>query len=463
VHTLVVGAGLSGLACAGELLRHGREVTLLEAAARPGGVVGTLEDGGFRFETGPNTVLASAPTFRAVCDELGIAPRLIASGDAARARLVWLRGRLVAVPSSPLSFLFSPLLSARAKLRLATEPLRRRAPHPPDAPEPSAAAFFEERLGREPTSVLAAAFVRGIYAGDLERLGARSAFPRLWAMVEEHGGILRGMLARRRETRRGPRDERGGLRGMLSFPNGLQELVDALAAPLGEGLRCGVRVRGLARQGDAWRASVEGGADLSADEVVVATPAARAAELLEGTAGEGVLDALRGIRHAGIALVHVGFAQAPRVPPAFGFLVPPGAEGAGRDAPRLLGAILASNVFPGRAPAGALACTAFYSPEDLPDDEGEAVRLGWGVAPTPAAGRVLLWRSAIPQYDIGHLERVGAAVAALEKEEPTLRLAGNYVSGVSIEDVLRRGREVAGALAGREADGGPPLRTGTRT
>lgn len=227
---LVVGAGLSGLACAFELRRRGRDVLVFEARERPGGVVGTLEADGFRFETGPNTLSRSASGFRRLCGELGVAERLVPSAPEARARYLWHAGELVPVPLGPCEFLRTPLISGAGKLRALTEPLRRRNPQAPELPEPSLAEFLAERLGPELTRRFAAPFVRGIYAGEIQRLGAESSFPRLWGLVQEHGGIARGLWRRRGAGPRardlpGPAVPRGRL---LSFRHGLRVLVDAL-------------------------------------------------------------------------------------------------------------------------------------------------------------------------------------------------------------------------------------------
>jgi oxygen-dependent protoporphyrinogen oxidase len=199
---IVAGAGLSGLACAFDLARGGAEVLALEAGDRAGGVVGTVERDGFRFETGPNTIQASSESFRRLCGDLGIAGRLIVSSPAAEQRYLFLRGRLRLLPSSPASFLASDVLSIGGRLRVCTEAFRRWKPRAPGDEEPDLEVFFTERLGAEAARVLAGAFVRGVYAAELRDLGARSAFPRMWKACEEHGGLVRGLRAasRKRES-----------------------------------------------------------------------------------------------------------------------------------------------------------------------------------------------------------------------------------------------------------------------
>jgi len=459
---VVVGAGLSGLACALDLARAGREVRLLEASPRAGGVVGTVEHAGFRFERGPNTVLASAAAFRALAADVGIADRLTASSPEARVRWLWFEGRLVALPSSPLGFAASPLLSARAKLHLLSEPFRRFRPPPDGAPEPTLGAFLENRLGPEPARVLAGAFVRGVYAAELDELGAASAFPKLWRLAADHGGLVRGALARRKQPKpalAGPPQRRGAL---LSFPRGLQELVDALAAALGPRLETGRAVRGLARADGGVRLALADGSELAASRVVLAVPAPAAARLLapHGAAfGE-----IARVRHARVTLVHLGIeaSELPRWRPGFGYLVPPDA---GTASPRVLGTIFTSNLFPDRAPAGARAVSSFYSSatvEGLPDPEladlaarDLALALAAQRAPRVRTSRVERWEDVIPRYGPGHARLVERCERELERSLPEVALAGSWVAGVSVDQVIARGREVAAKLlAGQDAGAG---------
>ena len=515
---LVVGAGIAGLACAHELRRRKRDVLVLEASGRAGGVIGPLEEDGFRFETGPNTVPRSARAFRRLCVELGLDELWLPTSPLARARYLWHAGALVPLPTGPLELARSPLLSRAAKLHLLSEPLRR-APRPGRAQggkggaqgggsgngaareedEPTLAAFLEERLGPEPTRRLAGAFVRGIYAAELERLGARSAFPRLYALVRDHGGLARGALAALLGPRLGRGPRRGPLPGpevprgrALSFPRGLATLTDALARSLGPALRTGAGVGALRRTAAGWSAVLEDGEELAGTALVLAVPAPAAARLLAGLDAEqgappGVVATLAAVEHAALTLVHLGFedAELPQRPRGFGYLVPPPEAGAPMDgvdgverveprmgrgsaalggapapavrAPRALGTIFVSDLFPQRAPAGCSATTSFYRTSDLGTSEHEpvvrlacedlALACGAERAPRPRVALVHAWRDVIPQYAVGHARRLAAAERELAAALPGLLLAGSYVGGVSVEDRIAHGRAVAQAAA----------------
>ncbi len=461
--TVVIGAGIGGLACAYHLKRAGRAVTVLEAAARAGGVVGTIEADGFRFEMGPNTIQASSAEFRTLAGELGLTDRLVASDPNARRRYLWHAGQLRALPS-PLTALTTRLLSLQGKWNIATELLRRWKPPAPGASEPTMRAFLSERLGDEATERLAGAFVRGVYAAELDELGARSAFPRMWQACVDHGGLIRGLRAAQRVPRPifpGPQCEPGDL---MSFQDGLQELVDALAKPLGTELRLATRVNRLTRAGVRWKIECESAQTLEADTVVLAVPAPVCVELLASAdLGEDVRAPLARIGHARVVVAHLGLdaRAAPPLPRGFGFLVPPDAPAS--ESPQALGTIFASNLFPRRAPAGYVAVTSFYSADTFkgwPDasiaelaSRDLALALRRASTYPIAVSRVMHWNDVIPRYAPGHDERIAGVIRQLAANAPGLHLSGSYVGGVAVERVLAQGRALARTISagGRSA------------
>lgn len=454
--TIVIGAGLNGLSCAFHLKRAGREVLVLEASDRPGGVVGTLAFDGFRFETGPNTILGSSEELRNLAAELGILERLVATPPSARRRYLWHAGKLRALPS-PLTALTSLLLSPSAKLRVASEYFRKWTPPPASAGEPSLRAFLTERLGDEATDRLAGAFVRGVYAADLDELGARSAFPRMWNACVHHGGLIRGLRAAAQVPKPilpGPQCRPSDL---LSFQNGMQELVDALATSLGPNLRVATRVEAVQRAGARWAAVLAHGEALEADALVLAVPAPACASLLaRADVGDEALAPLQRIAHARLVVVHLGLdARGHRpLPRGFGFLVPPDAPGAG--SPQALGTIFASNLFAGRAPRGCIAVTSFFHADTVrgwPDTsiaELAARDLALAVdVPYPiATSRVLHWNDVIPRYAPNHDRHMTDLVQHLARRAPGLRLAGSFLGGVAVDRVLAQGRALAKSISG---------------
>ncbi|MHC4893126.1 MAG: protoporphyrinogen oxidase [Planctomycetota bacterium] len=474
---VIIGGGLAGLACAQTLIRSGRSVVVIEAGPRPGGVVGTREVDGFHFEAGPNTVQAGSTAFRTLCGELGLGPELVPSDDRAKVRWLWHRGALRPLPASPREFLGSPLFSTRAKLRVASEPLRRWSPPPSETLEPTLAELLEERLGPEPTELLAGAFVRGIYAGRHTELGARSAFPRLWSLLSDHGSLIRGMIASGRASRRRRRSGERPLPGpdvrasqLLSFPGGLQRVVDALETAIGPDLRTGDAAVALARNNDGWDVRTSAGRTHSAANVVLALPAGAAASLLEPSLDAEQRDFLTSIPHSSVRLAHLGFPPGElELPSGFGYLVPPSETGP--DAPGCLGTIFASNLFPDRAPSGGAAVSCFYALDAVEGLDAEtfcdraaadlARALGRRTAPRPSATWTVGWRHSIAQYRPGHDRRFEALERHLAANAPGLWLAGGWTRGVSVEHVVARGREIGERLAvASTTDPKPPVGAG---
>jgi oxygen-dependent protoporphyrinogen oxidase len=468
---IVAGAGLSGLACAFDLARGGADVRLLEASSEAGGVVGTVERDGFLFEKGPFSVPAGSEPFRRLCGDLGIADRLVACSPASEDRYLFLRGKLRRLPSSPVDLLRSDVLSLRGRLGAASEPIRRWTPPATGAPEPDLESFLVERIGAEATRVLAGAFVRGVYAAELSELGARSAFPKLWKACEEHGGIVRGLASAgggRGHDLPGPETKRGAL---ISFPEGLRGIVSALETSLAGRIRKDARIESVERTASGWSVrSSSSGVDV-ADHLVLAVPAPVAARLLEPVVASGPRDfpiaTLSRIRHAAVTVVHLGLdaREIPRRPEGFGYLVPP-VEEAG--APRALGTIFDSNLFPGRAPEGSVALSSFYRESEVHgmDDrevaglacEDLARALGESRSPRASAPRVVdvrRYADVIPRYSPGHADAIAELLRRARKSLPGLHFAGSYVAGVSVGEVIARGRVVASEiLSGSKAGAG---------
>ena len=436
--TVVVGGGVSGLAVALALHRASVPVTVLEAAGRPGGTAQTLERDGFLLETGPNSVLDREGEVARLATSLGLLLRP-ASASASR-RFVVLGGRLVGLPTSPAGLLRSKVLPLPAKLRLLLEPWSRRGP--PGVDE-SLGDFARRHLGRTVTSTLVDALQTGIWAGDVERLSAASAFPRLWALERAHRSLLVGALAARRTTG-------GPVLRLASLEGGLGALSLAMAQALGPRLRLKSEVTALGRTDDGWRLVTKEGA-LAAARVVLALPPEAASALVRPFDGglAGTLDAFASVP---VAVVHLGYrpALAPE-PEGFGFLAPRCEH---RD---ILGAVYASSAFPFRAPGGGTLLTVLlggaHRPELVSRDEASLVQMAMaellallGVQRTPTLTEVYRWPRAIPQYNVGHAERVQRALGEAARW-PGLWLSGNAYGGAGVADCIRNAAQLAQRLA----------------
>lgn len=452
----VIGGGISGLTLAHRLRSRGKDAILLEAGPRLGGAIETRQRDGFLIEAGPNSFLDREPATRELASAVGVEGRIRSADPAAKARYLYTRGKLRAVPSSPPAFLKSDILPLGARLRVVAELFTGRAPEGVDE---SLAAFGRRHLGPAATSVLLDAVQTGIYAGNAELLSVGATFPQLTKLEREHRSLILGAIRSQKAARKAlPAGAAAGdsqkLRGALcTFDGGLQTLVDGLAQSLGPAAHTNAKVEGLQPSHGGWRVSVqENGrhAELLASQVVLTTPAYVAAGLLRPL-DEPLAALVEGIAYAPIAVVHLGFEPGSTpAPDGFGFLVP------GLEKRRLLGAIHASTVFPFRAEGGRVLYTCMVGgarqPELVKLDEAALVTLAReelrelaGVTASPSFTEVIRWSRGIPQYNVGHLERMAAIDAAL-KRLPGLHLTGNAYKGVGINDCIRNAFALGDAL-----------------
>ena len=448
---VVIGGGITGLTAGFRLAEEARrsgvalDLTVLEAAARAGGHASTLREDGFLVEAGPNGFLdrPREPQVADLARALGIEARLIEARPAARKRFVLLRGRLRRAPDSPPTLLQSDVLSPLGKLRVMLEPLARAAKN---GAEESVFDFARRRIGREAAEVLVDAAVAGISAGDSRRLSVAHAFPLMIEMEREHGSLLRAMIARGKQ----------GKSRLMSFEGGMATLIEALAARLGPALRCGAAVRSLARAGAEWRIALEDGATVSADHVLLALPAARAATIVRGL-DPTLSEALAAFPFAGIVMTALAYSAGDVGPlDGYGYLV---ARSEGLDT---LGVLWESSVFDGRTPQGMALLRVMMGGVRGPGiaDLGEAelvmraraeLERVMGIRATPKRVWVRRWPRAIAQYELGHGQRVATARAEAARHLG-LELCGTSYDGVSFGSAVKSAeaaaRRMVAAIAG---------------
>jgi oxygen-dependent protoporphyrinogen oxidase len=443
---VVVGGGIAGLAVAREVRSRCGDVLLLEASERLGGYVRSERFEGVLFEHGPQGFLGESPGVLDVVDALGLRAALVPAADAARKRWIWRGGRLVAIPTSPVAFLASSLLSAGGMLRLLGEPWARKTPGGPE----SVHAFAERRVGREAAEVLVDAMVTGILAGDPKVLSIDACFPKMPRLEREHGGLFRGLRAKRKAGG-SPFGSR-----LHSFRGGMEELARAMAAELERCVRWGVSAAAAEPKGAGWSVRLESGETVEAAAVVLAVPARVAARLVARAAVE-LAGLLGDIRCASVAVAGLVFPRERVRHPldGYGFLVPGGRF-------PILGCLFESSVFPGRAPEGQVLLRAMLGGTRNPDAVSrppdviianalEALRPILGIEGDPLVRRFAVHRDAIPQYDLAHperLRRIEAALAGL----PGLHLAGASYRGVSVNHLVGEAAAIAAKVTGERVN-----------
>ena len=449
IPVLIVGGGISGLVCAYALRKAGIEAQLIEASSQPGGMIRSESREGFLLELGPQSFSGTA-ALRSLCADLGIADQVVTAPTTAP-RYVLIDGALKAVPLSPPAMLGSSFLSARTKWRIARDAFG--TTHAPDEDE-SVASFVRRKFGLELLERLVGPFVSGIYAGDPERLSLRAAFPQLHAAEKSAGSVIRGMM-RAAKSRKGPRERPT----LMSFRDGNETLVRALAAKIGSGLRVGAEVVAISphRQAAAGARyevrirTAERQEIVLAESLVLATPSDVAGTLLRDV-NAALEPVLAGIEYAPVAVVSLGYRRedVAHSLDGFGFLVP---RSSGLQ---VLGTVWNSSLFPGRAPAGHVLLTSFVggatNPRAASLPPGELCGLVHReIAPllriraAPVFSHAQVYRRALPQYNIGHTDRL-QALERLRAELPGLFFVGNYLRGPAIGNCVELAMSTAKML-----------------
>lgn len=452
IGTVIVGGGITGLAAAERLTRAGAPFLLLEADTRLGGKIVTERTRGYVIEGGPDSFLAAKPGGLALIRQLGMEPRLRGTDPAHRRSYIKRRGRLYPlpegltglVPSRLLPLATTRVLSLMGRLRAALETV---IPGRPGDDE-SIARFVTRRFGREAYDWLVEPLLSGIYAGDGEALSLLSTFPQLAMIERTHGSILRAML-RRHDN---PATLGTSPTGFVAPAGGLGEIVEKLAARLpASSLRLGTAVAAIEADGTAYRIGLAAGGSLTADHVILATPAYASAAMARSLDADLAreLDAIPFISTATVSLVFP-VAAIGRGFDGYGYVSPRAAGGP------VVACTWTSNKFPERVPAGGVLIRFFIgraghedvvqlSDSDLETIARRELEQVFGLRATPALVRVFRWPRAMPQYVVGHgarLERIDRLVAG----HPGLILAGASYRGVGIPDCVSSGWSAADRL-----------------
>jgi oxygen-dependent protoporphyrinogen oxidase len=469
LRVVIIGGGITGLtvcyrlSCAAQQHKLPVDITLLEASERLGGVIQTSVQQDFLLEHGPDCFITTKPWAVELCEALGLSDQLIGTTTQHRRSFILRHGRLVPVPAgfylmAPASlgaFATSSSMGWRGKFRLLGDLLvpRRNATH-----DESLAHFVTRRLGREALERVAQPMVGGIYTADPEHLSMQATMPQFLDMEQRHGSLIRAMLHNRRTsqhnqaTAQGTSGPRYGM--FVSFPQGMQTLVDRLAAQLpDQTVRLQTYVRGLQQlsTSSGWRLRLQQHPDVDADALCLALPAPQAGQLLAETHAD-LSTALQDIPYASSAIVNLAYRRADIAHPlnGMGFVVP-----AVEKRPMMACSFI-SVKFAGRAPddhvllrvfiGGALQSEQYeLSDQDIQHTAHQELQPILGITGEPVLVTMSRHARSMPQYHLEHLQRV-ANIETLANRLPGLVLAGNAYHGVGIPDCVHSGNTAAQAL-----------------
>lgn len=464
----VIGAGISGLAAAfrvRELLPDG-EVIVFDSGEEPGGVLGTVREDGFQVERSADNFITTLPWGLQLCRQLGLEQDLVTTHpEHRRAFVVW-RNRLHPLPDgflmmAPTRFwplALTPLLSPWGKLRAALEYV---LPPRTDDEDESLAHFARRRLGREVYERLVEPLVTAVYGADTERLSLLATLSRFRDMERRYGSLIRAMRVQRAAVKgsgqRGGRTspESGARYSMfVTLRRGLQQLVEELGSRIPAGsLRLGQAVSAVFRTGQRWQLRLSSGEMVECDGVIVAVPAYAAAELLRPV-DAALSEELAGITYTGSVILALAYRRDDVAHPLGGSgCVIPAVEGS-----PLLAISFSSQKYPHLAPEGHVLLRVFAGGARRPDlvhaGESDVRRLLrrevarlLGINGEPVREWFFRWPAAMPQYEVGHLERLRRIEERLD-QLPGLALAGNAYRGVGIPHCIRSGFGAASRVLG---------------
>jgi oxygen-dependent protoporphyrinogen oxidase len=462
---VIIGGGISGLSSAfylrREAERQGREIAITVAEGAPafGGKINTLQRDGFVIEKGPDSFLSRKLAIVDLAKELGLENELTATNPAAKKTYIMHRkklypmppGLVLGVPTEIGPFVGTGLLSWKGKLRALMDLV---LPAKPAAGDESLGGFMERRVGTEVMRRIAEPLLAGIYAGDLKKLSLRATFPQFGESERKHGSLIRGMMHNRKAT---AASLAAGAKGstFLTFKGGLGSLVEALVAELrrsGVELRPGVTVNGIEKRERGYAVALDTGETLDADRIVMTAPAFAAADLLEPLAD---VSELKGIRYVSVANVVMAFDKA-----TFGLDF----DGSGFVVPRSEGLHITactwtSSKWLHTSPADKvlLRCYVGHSEDQesvkLPDDQliaavRQDIRETMGITAEPLFAEITRLHRSMPQYPVGHVDRMNGLRARLAEQAPGIWVTGAAFDGVGLPDCIRQGKEAAKAVLG---------------
>ncbi|MDA8234854.1 MAG: protoporphyrinogen oxidase [Clostridia bacterium] len=459
---IIIGGGMTGLAAAYTLEEKARgkvDYLLIEQENRLGGKIHTAKEDGFVLEGGPDCFLSEKPQVAQLSEKLGIEDRLLPSHEASKGSSVFTGGRLhklpeglmLMVPTKIMPFAFSSLISWPGKIRMAMDLF---IPRRKGNQDESLGSFVTRRLGREALDKIAEPLIGGIHSGDPEQMSLKASFPRFLQMEEKYGSLIRAMLSARKNAPSRPQPTPGKVEKtyFMSFKGGMGELIETVVDRLDKSkLLLGQTVTGVKKREDGkYFVFIQGQDPLEADAIIVATPANVAADILREV-DDIITGKLQEIPYVSSATVSLAYRRTDVKTDlnSFGFVIP-------RKENRKIMAVTYSSTkwHKHRTPNDEYVLVRAFvggpgNQELVTIDDEKMLKMVqsevkeiMGIDAKPVRTKIFRWVKGMPQYTMGHLERMEEVEKQLSKY-PGLYIVGGSYRGVGISNCIGEGSGAA--------------------
>lgn len=448
---VIIGAGLTGLTMGFYLKKAGINFLIIDKSAKTGGVIQTISEKGFVYETGPNTGVVSSPEMAELFEDLGGKCELEIADPSAKRRLVWKDNQWHALPSGLWSAITTPLFTWGDKFGILGEPWRKKGTNPNE----TLADLVKRRMGNSYLDYAIDPFISGIYAGNPNELVTRYAMPKLWKLEQEYGSFIRGAI-KKAKLPKTERDKKA-TKEVFSAKGGLGNLIKALTDAIGEEHFLLSAETMIKSSGTGFQLQVTTPEQMIQFETkrLVTTCGGYALADLLPFLNEEEAAPFNDLKYAAVTQVLLGFNKWKGTSlKAFGGLVP------GKENKNILGVLFTSSFFEGRAPKGGALLSVFMGGTKRPDIAGmdnyqieslinkDLPRMMSDRSLSPDMLRILRYPKAIPQYTESSGKRF-EMIELLQQKYPGLILAGNIRDGIGMSDRVKQGRTIAEELIGK--------------
>ncbi len=449
IEVVIVGAGLTGLTIALYLKKAGINFLVIDKSGKTGGVIQTISERGFVYETGPNTGVVSNPEMTELFEELAGKCTLEVADPSAKRRLIWKNNQWNALPSGLWTAITTPLFTWYDKFRILGEPFRAKGTDPNE----NLAELVKRRMGQSFLDYAIDPFISGIYAGDPNKLVTRYALPKLWKLEQEYGSFIRGAIKKAKL----PKDERDkkATKEVFSAKGGLSRMIEAMTEAVGpENIILSVENTLVKPASNGFQLQITTPEQMISLETkhLVTTCGGYALAGLLPFLNEEEIAPFNELKYAAVTQVLLGFNNWKGISlKAFGGLVP------GKEKKNILGVLFTSSFFEGRAPKGGALLSVFMGGTKRPDiaemDNYEIESLLNKDLPRMMSNRnlsadmtrILRYPKAIPQYTESTGKRY-EMIEQLQQKYTGLILAGNIRDGIGMADRVKQGRTIAEEL-----------------